>query len=83
MGTGFGLFIYIYPHSVQAGLIRMKPEAIHYVCSDGAQADTTLLQYVLLWEMFGNHNNKTMRVFKIAQVSHDQNHLNHYNELIM
>ena len=40
VGEGFGLLIHIYPHSVQAGLIRMKPEPIHYVCSDIAQADT-------------------------------------------
>ena len=44
VGEGFGLLIHIYPHSVQAGLVRMKPEPIHYVCSDGAQADTPPLQ---------------------------------------
>ena len=39
---GFGpLLINIYPPSVQAGLISMKPQPIHYVCSDGAQADTS------------------------------------------
>ena len=40
MGEGFGPLIQMYPHSVQADLISMKPEPIHYVCSDGAQADT-------------------------------------------
>ena len=42
---GFGLLIHIYPQSVLADLIRMKREAIHYVCSDGAQANTPSLQY--------------------------------------
>ena len=40
MGEGFGPLIQMYPYSVQADLISMKPEPIHYVCSDGAQADT-------------------------------------------
>ena len=40
MGEGFGVLILIDPLSVQARLIRMKPEPIHFVCSDGAQADT-------------------------------------------
>ena len=40
MGEGFGPLIHIYPHLVQADLIRMKPEPIHFVCTDGAQADT-------------------------------------------
>ena len=44
VGEGFGPLIQIYPHSVQADLIRMKPEPIHLVCSDGAQADTPPLQ---------------------------------------
>ena len=43
VGEGFGILIHIYHHSVQAGLIRMEPEPIHYVCSDGAQADTSRL----------------------------------------
>ena len=46
MGEGFGPLIQMYPHSVQADLIRMKPEPIHYVCSGGAQADTPPLQLV-------------------------------------
>ena len=29
VGEGFGLLIHMYPHSVQAGLISMKPEPIH------------------------------------------------------
>ena len=37
-----------YPHSVQAGRISMKPEPIHYVCSDGAQSDTPPLHNPLL-----------------------------------
>ena len=45
VGEGFVLLIHMYPPSVQAGLIREKPEPIHYVCSDGAQADTLPLQY--------------------------------------
>ena len=44
VGEGFGPLIQIYPHLVQAGLIRTKPETIHYVYSDGAQADTPPLQ---------------------------------------
>ena len=28
---GFGLLIHMYPHSVQAGLISLKPDPIHYV----------------------------------------------------
>ena len=44
VGEGFGVLIQIYPHSVQAGLISMKPEPIHYVCFDGAQAETPPLQ---------------------------------------
>ena len=48
MGEGFGLLIHIYPLSVQAALIRMKPEPIHYVRSDGAQADTQPLQHQMV-----------------------------------
>ena len=44
VGEGFGPLIHIHPHSVQADFIRMKPKPIHYVCSDGAQADTPPLQ---------------------------------------
>ena len=44
MGEGFRPLIRMYPHSVQADLISMKPEHMHYVCSDGAQADTPPLQ---------------------------------------
>ena len=40
VGEGFVLLILMYPRSVQAGLISMKPEPIHFVCTDGAQADT-------------------------------------------
>ena len=45
VGEGFGLLIQMYPHSVQADLIRIKPEPIHYVCSNGAQADTPSLHH--------------------------------------
>ena len=44
MGEGFGPLIQMYPYSVQADLISMKTEPIHYVCSDGAQAATPPLQ---------------------------------------
>ena len=44
VGEGFGPLIQIYPQSVQADLINMKPDSIPYVCMDGAQADTPPLQ---------------------------------------
>ena len=44
VGEGFGPLIQMYPHPVQAALISMKPEPIHSVCSDGAQAGTPPLQ---------------------------------------
>ena len=34
MGEGFGLLIHMYPHSVQAGLISMKPEPITTVLNN-------------------------------------------------
>ena len=43
VGEGFGPLIQIYLYSVQADLIRMKPESMHYVCFDEAQADTPQL----------------------------------------
>ena len=44
VGEGFDPYIYMYPHSVQAGLIIMLPEPIHYENSDGVHADTSPLQ---------------------------------------
>ena len=47
VGEGLGSFIKMRSNSVQADLISMKPEPIHYVCSDGAQPDTPPLQLCL------------------------------------
>ena len=44
VGEVFDSYVYMYPHSVLAGLIRMSPEPVHYVCSDGAQTDFLSLQ---------------------------------------
>ena len=51
VGEGFGSLIQMCPHSVQAALISMKPEPIHYVCSDGAQADTHHYNKIILQSM--------------------------------
>ena len=64
MGEDFGPLIHIYPHSVQADLIRMKLEPIHYVWSDGAQADTPPLQWYVRIIYLGIHQSIFSRYVK-------------------
>ena len=47
VGAGFGPLKQMYPHSVQADLISMKSEPIHFVCFDGAQTNTSPLHRLL------------------------------------
>ena len=48
----------MYAHSVQADLISMKPEPIHCVCPNGAQADTPSLY---------SHPDKMIENFRIEK----------------